>query len=170
MIEWLVALFTAYMLTWPALVILLILGIAFEHNGNRACAVFTGLVAMLVSYFFFNVPLQTIALATVGYLIVGVVWSFWRYKVHVEKEIASIQSMRKLDMNIKNRMLHNLSPSNNLSKITAWIIVWPFSVIENLIGDIIVSIQTLVTKVFKGVYHKIYTSRVQALLDAEEKE
>ena len=55
MIEWLVALFTAYMLTWPALVILLILGIAFEHNGNRACAVFTGLVAMLVSYFFFNV-------------------------------------------------------------------------------------------------------------------
>ena len=57
---------TAYLLTWPALIVLLVLGILFEHNGARGWAVFTGLVAIATSYFFFAVPFETMIVYAVG--------------------------------------------------------------------------------------------------------
>jgi hypothetical protein len=50
-----------------------------------------------------------------------------------------------------------------LPTITAWITIWPFSLVENFVGDIINFIQDLVQKVFRGIYHKIYDSAVAAL-------
>jgi hypothetical protein len=47
--------------------------------------------------------------------------------------------------------------------ITAWVMIWPFSLIENFVGDIINAIQALVKKVFRGIYYKIYDSAVEAL-------
>jgi hypothetical protein len=35
--------------------------------------------------------------------------------------------------------------------------------VENFVGDIITGIQTLVQKIFRGIYHRIYDSAVAAL-------
>lgn len=155
---------TAYLLTWPALIALLVLGIFFEHNGARGWAVFTGIVAMAVSFFFFAVPLETLVVYAVGYIAVGLVWSFWRYKRYVEVEAAKIREM-SANAERKADYAKRLAPNNNLDTITAWILIWPFSAIENVLGDLINAVQALVTKVFKGVYHRIYTSLVGDLLE-----
>lgn len=48
MIDWTVAflggLATGYLLTWPGLIALCVLGVLFEHNDSRGWAVFSGLV------------------------------------------------------------------------------------------------------------------------------
>lgn len=164
MFEGFTLLLSAYLLTWPAFIGLLILGIFFEHAGARGWAVFTGIVTMLVSYFFFDVGLETIAYCAIAYVAVGVVWSFWRYKVFVDESVAKIKESGASGHR-KGLMIETIAPHRNLDTITAWIIIWPFSAVENILGDIITMVQALVSDVFKGVYHKIYTNRVQGMLD-----
>mgnify|MGYP000170277820 CR=1 FL=1 len=159
---------TAYLLTWPALIVLLVLGILFEHNGARGWAVFTGLVAIATSYFFFAVPFETLLVYAVGYIVVGLFWSFWRYKRFVEAEANTIRNLNVTDER-KAEAARRLAPNNNLDTITAWILIWPFSAIENLLADVINAVQALVTKVFKGVYHRIYTSLVGDLINVTSK-
>ena len=160
MIEAGVGFLAGFLLTWPALIVLVVLGILFEHNGARGWAVFTALVSMLVAYFFFNVSLAAIAVGSVAYIAVGLIWSFWRYKRHAEKVV---EQNRESDTYHKERALAALHPKAMLGTITAWILIWPFSMVENIVGDIITTIQLLVTKFFRGVYHKVYDSAVTAL-------
>lgn len=159
---------TAYLLTWQALIIALIIGIAFEHGGHRKSAVFAGLVAMGISYFYFAVPLKTIWYYVALYFVVGLGWSFLRYGRFLSEKVASLSKRQWDSQEEKEQAVQDLAPINNLERITSWIIVWPFSVIENTLGDIITAIQSLVTRFFKGVYHRIFVSQTEALLNRVE--
>lgn len=149
-----------FLLTWPALVVLAILGVLFEHNGARAWAVTTALATAAVSYFFFGLPLLTILIGAGAYVVIGLIWSVWRYKRHVDK---TVEANRTQDERTRQRVVEGLHPKAMLSTITAWVLIWPFSMVENVAGDLINAIETLVSKIFRGVYHKIYNSAVAAL-------
>lgn len=149
-----------FMLTWPALVLFIIFGILAEHNQARGWAIFMALAVAAISYFYFNIPLFTIALGAVIYVIIGLVWSFWRYKRHADKVVEENKNQSDV---YKHRALEALHPRAMLGTITAWIIIWPFSMIENVVGDVITAIQLLVQKVFRGIYHRIYDSAVSSL-------
>jgi len=148
------------LLTWPAFIVLVFLGILFEHNGARGWAVFTALSVAAVSYFFFSVSLMTIAIGAVGYIVIGLIWSFWRYKRHAQRVV---EEHKKSSAQEKEYALRALHPKAMLATITAWIVIWPFSLVENFVGDIINFIQDLVVRYFRGVYHRIYDSAVAAL-------
>ena len=156
MLETILLFTTAYVLTWPVLVTLCVLGIWCEHSESRGFAVFWALIAAAVAFFYFKVSLIDIAIYSGAYLVVGVVWSFYRYKRFI---VAKIESMREMNHTIVS--IEYYHPSRMLDTITAWIIIWPFSLIENLCGDIINGIETLVKKVFKGVYNRIYESAIK---------
>lgn len=143
--------------------VLILLGILFEHNAARGWAIFTGLIATVVAYFTFQVPLLYIVYGLIGYVIVGVLWSFYRYKRHVTEKVRAAEGA---DDYKKQTLVRELHPSAMLGTITAWIIIWPFSIIDNLIGDVISTIETLVRTVFRSVYHRIYESAMSKLLDS----
>ena len=67
--------------------------------------------------------------------------------------------------------IEELKPSNMLGKLTTWALIWPFSMVENVLGDFIKIIQTFITKFFRGIYNRIYMSAVGKLMPevAEEK-
>ena len=142
------------------LAVLFILGILFEHNGSRGWSIFSGLVTAAVAYLFFNVSLMWIAIGAAGYVVIGVIWSFWRYKRHSRKVVAEHKNSPSSE---KERALRALHPTAMLGTITAWIIIWPFSFVENFVGDIINFVQDLVVRYFRGVYHRIYDSAVSDL-------
>jgi hypothetical protein len=152
--------FGGLLLTWPALVALALLGVLFEANGARGWAVFAAIVTAAVSYFFFHVALATIGIGAVVYLVVGLLWSFYRYKRHASDIVEKFRNAAQRD---RERALELLHPKEMLGTITAWIMIWPFSFIEHFVGDLITGIQTLVSKFFRGVYHRIYDSAVSQL-------
>jgi hypothetical protein len=154
------AFLAGFLVSWPALIVLVVLGILFEHNGARGWAVFTALALAAVSYFFFNVSLVMIGIGAVAYIVIGLVWSFYRYKRHAD---TVVKENRDATPSQKERALAQLHPKAMLSTITAWIVVWPFSMVENIVGDLINTIQLLVTKFFRGVYHRVYDAAVSAL-------
>lgn len=149
-----------YVLTLPFLVVLLTFGILFEHNSAHFWAIFTGIIATTVAYFYFKFPMIDVLYGVVGYAAAGVVWSFYRYKRFVSKKV---DESRTMNDNQKEYLIKEIHPTKMLGTITSWIIIWPFSVIDNLLGDLISAVETLVKTVFRGVYNKIYASAVSQI-------
>ena len=140
--------------------VLFLFGIIAEHGGSRGWAVFWALAMSAIAYVVFSVSLLTIVLGSVGYLAIGVVWSFYRYKRHASKIVDKYKGQ---GVEYRNIAVANLHPKAMLKTITAWIIIWPFSFVEHFVSDIINAIQALVTKIFRGIYHRIYDSAAAAL-------
>jgi hypothetical protein len=159
------AFFAGMFLSWPSLITLFIFGVLAEHNDSRGWAVFWSLLIIPSCYFFFDLSFKTMLVYSLLYITIGVFWSFFRYKRFIIVEAQAIRDNPRFDENEKRNRAKYLHPTKQLDTITAWIIVWPFSAIENFAGDLIDAIRTLVTKVFKGVYYKIYTSTMGDLLD-----
>lgn len=160
--EFVMGFLTAYVLTWPGLLVLFFVGAFFERAELRPLAVIAGLATLVTAYFFFNLgALEALVYAGV-YLFVGVFWSFWRYKRHVETAVEKLKTLDPKDYEYR-KLKENLPPTEMLDTITAWIIIWPLSLVENVAADLIDGIQTLVKTVFKSVYAKIYASAMATL-------
>jgi hypothetical protein len=162
MIETITALALAYLVTWPAILLFCLLGIACEHRDSRGWAVFYALAAIASSYFFFNMSLQTILVAVGAYLAVGVTWSIYRYSRFVTESVTDLKTKRMTSNEITYAK-ERLHPLKMVDTLVAWIIIWPFSLIEHAISDILDALEKLVTKVFRGVYVKIYENAVKDL-------
>ena len=113
--EFILGLFTGYLLTWPGLIILLVLGTIFEANEAHGWSMFTGLISAVVAYFFFSVPLITIAYYVAGYVAIGFLWSFWRYKRYADK---IVDEYKDRDQSVRKVALDHLDPRQMLDKIT----------------------------------------------------
>jgi hypothetical protein len=137
-----------------------LVGVLFESYDSTGWATFVGVITGVVSYAFFKIPLVDLIIYGVAYLIVGFFWSFWRYKRHsrdvVERCIGADASVKKI-------ALYNLYPTRMLDRITQWVLIWPFSMVGNFIGDFVKLIQTAITKYFRSIYHKIYNQAVSDL-------
>lgn len=149
----------AYLLTFPALILLILLGIIFEFYDN-VLSVYTGIAAALVAYFMFNIPLTTLAIYAGIYLIVGIVWSFWRFKRYTDKQVDEYNEIADKREYEYNRLLERISLKSSTGRIVAWITVWPFSMIENLTSDIVKLLKSLVTDVLKYFYNIIVDNAV----------
>lgn len=148
-----------YAVTLPFLIVLLFAGILFEHNEWRGSAVFSAIVATVIAYFYFKFPFSYALYGSVAYAVIGVFWSFYRYKRHVGKQVEKTR-FPGISVAQKEAIIQRMHPTAMLGTITAWILIWPFSIIDNLVGDVISTIEHLVKTVFRGVYHKIYTTAV----------
>ena len=165
--EFLLGLATGYLLTWPGFIILLILGTIAESNDAHGIAAFFGIVAAVTAYFFFHIDPAIIAIYIGAYFVIGFGWSIWRYKRHaldvVEQEKRQSEYSRKL-------AIERLHPTKMLGTLTTWVFIWPFSMVENVSGDLIKLVQTTITKFLKSIYHRIYNNAVGQLMPEETKE
>jgi hypothetical protein len=153
----------AYILTWPFLIGLFVFGIWFEHSESTGWAVFTAIIASIVAYFYFKVPLLNLLYYALGYSVVGVLWSFYRYKRFVRDGVEKINADKDLSESSRKLHIKYLHPGENLDKITAWVIVWPFSFIDNFVGDVINFVENLVKTYFKAVYTRIWESAIKEI-------
>lgn len=163
--------FLAWVAVWalsvPFLIGLLVIGLLAEHNESRGWAIFLILVASVVSANYFKLTAIEIATYAGIYGVIGVLWSGWRYKRHVAKEIDRARRAKGgAPFNeAERRFLQNdLNPSRMTGTLVAWILVWPFSVIDSSIGDLISAVTILVRTVFKGMYTRIYNSAMDRLM------
>ncbi len=155
MIDAILVFLAAWAVSGPSLVLFCLFGVWAEHIEARGFAVFWALVSAVAAFFYFDVSLESIAISSVGYVCFGLLWSFYRYKRFI---VAKVEYLSQSEY--KFSRIEDYHPSKMLDTITAWIIIWPFSLIENLCGDIINGVETLVKSVFKGVYNKIYNTAI----------
>jgi hypothetical protein len=154
MITTLIAFITGYMLSWYGLGGLFFVGILFEYCNLSGWAVFTGILTALTAYLFFSIPILNILVGTGVYLVVGILWSFWRYKRFITNKVKNL---------ITTSSIKDYHPNKMISTITYWILIWPFSIAENICGDLIKLIESFVKNALTSIFMKIYNSATSQL-------
>jgi hypothetical protein len=168
MIEPVLAFLAGWLLSWPSLFVLFGLGVLFEHADWRGTSLLLTLITAVSAFFFFDVTLIDLAFIAVGYLVIGVLWSFWRYRRYVRKEVELIKQGNH-SPDVQGIKLSYLVPSNNTEIIVGWIMVWPFSAIGSIVGDLIDLVTELVTTTFRKIYASIYNAATKGLLDESKR-
>jgi hypothetical protein len=162
--EFLLGAVTGYLLSWPALGFLIAWAIYAEHSDSSGWALFASIIAGAIAFFMFDVPVKTLAYSALAYAVIGIGWSFWRYKRYVEVRVEEIKRNGYVnDPHSKKRELERLSPKEMTSSIVSWIIIWPVSLVENLVSDIITGLEKLVRGWLNKVYTSIYSSATKDL-------
>lgn len=85
---------------------------------------------------------QLLVICCILYLIIGIIWSFWRWYKYCKNYLNTIKYENYID---------RLNVSNNRSRIIGWVIFWPWSFIWNIIGDIF----NWIFKYFRSIYTNI---------------
>lgn len=166
MLEFISGVFIGYMLNWWAIIGTCILCAFSVHTDSRFFSVFfLGLFGLIV-YNMFSMSLEQLMYYTIGYVVVGFLWSFWRYKKFVREEVEKFNNrcsgMSEYQRNEeKEYMISQLDVSKHTDKIVFWIVVFPFSMAENLLGDIIDLFIRVVTVYMKSVYAYIMQSELK---------
>lgn len=160
---------STYILTIPFLFILFGLGVIFEAADSNA-SVFVGIISAIIAFFVFDVPLLTIVLSTIGYFVIGVLWSVWRYKRYADTKVQKYIESKSDSSYDRKEIVNGLKLNYMVGRITSWIIIWPFSMVENVTGDILRLIKNIVTEQLKSVYNKIYTNATSKLPFIQETE
>lgn len=138
-------------LSWPALILLILIAIGFEHNEAHGWTVFALIIIAGMAFFMFNLTWTQIGIVAAAWIPVGLIWSFWRWKRHVSN---TVRKVRNEELSI-DRGKRDIMPSGNVDKITYWVLAWPFSLVEMLLGDIIDIVQSMIRSVFRGTYARI---------------
>lgn len=153
-----------YLFSVPALICLMILGVIFSSYECDGWAVFIGICTGIIGYSMFGVTLTNIIIIAIAYFTIGVLWSFWRYKRFVD---SAIEYDNKTDKSIVFLQIR-IDPKNNVGKISSWIMSWPFSMVENITGDVVRMIRTFISETMKSVYNKIYENAIAKIINPEE--
>lgn len=164
-----------YILLWPVLAVIAILAVFSDHNDRTGWALIFGIISTIIAVKLFG-PFNRdyVIWAAWLYVPVGCVWSFWRYKrwcdvkvVEVKKSLALRRRTSAQDSvafeAYKAESLREIGPTNNIGRITYWILVWPISMVSSVLSDIINLVERLVRDVLKKIYSSIYNSAVKEI-------
>lgn len=150
--DFFMGLITGYFLNWFALSALVLLAVFFEAIDCPKTTVALTLLAGFVAYLFFGVPLTYVLYGLVGYAVIGVAWSLWRYRRYVRAFVAKYP----------NGDFSKLAPAREAGRIVQWMLAWPVSMVSSITGDIIVVAKSLVTGWLRGIYEGIWRDATQA--------
>jgi len=153
----------------PAIIAIIFFGILAASNNAEDWSVFWGVVLVAVLVPIYNLTLvQTIFLVVI-YFLVGFLWSFYRYKVWVKNSVDQYdQTYANKGMAVsREEYFLRLRPNKNVSLILMWVLIWPFSIVENLCSDLVRFLRDLVKVTFSSVYLKLFESVTSAARNKE---
>jgi hypothetical protein len=131
--------------------ILIILALWAESLDNHKTTAFFVALGLVSSYFMFNISIVYL----LAYIPVGMLWSVWRWKIHCKK--ATIRAkLRKADVteraSQRRRLEKEVRLKDNVDKIVSWIVCFPVSVLEQVVGDVVLMLKVIVTEWFAKLY------------------
>lgn len=154
------------LITYNSLFIFLSLGILFEILNCEKLTTFFVVTASLIAIFLFKIPISLIAIYLIVYILIGTIWSFWRYKQYIKKIIIEMTHRSEYSKTLE---LDGANPKKMVSTIAHWIIVWPFSCIQHTTKDIVNMLKDYVSVTLSRVYNSIYeTTTKEARLELTE--
>lgn len=156
MIEYIVGFFSG-ILSWYLLIGLCVFGVISEYNERRTLGVIFAVATAFSVISFFNISVRDSIVISIGYFVIGVIWSFWRYRVFLVSRIEHINTCYADNSEqMRQTKMGELAPKYMVGTLVAWIVAWPFSFIGNIISD-------FVSVVIIKTYMKVYSSSVKKI-------
>lgn len=152
--------------SWWAIIPLVLLAIIMEANDSDGWATFWFIPAAIGAYLLFKPSTDYLIVAAIGYFVIGVLWSFYRYKQYLNKKIEYYK--RYSDINRLSDHIGLHTPDREVDRLVAWILIWPVSTIAHLTGDIALAVRSMVLGMFRGAYRKMYNNAVNEAIRQSE--
>ena len=148
--------------SWIFLFGVFFLAILAETKENLGWSIFLGILTVVSLYFVFgftSIGLPWWGVASI-YAAGGMIHALWRWfrstSIITDRFNQSID-----DLSVGSRQSairqykRDTDYRDNMDKITYWIIAWPISGAAHFLGDVVNTVQQVVTKFFSGVFDSI---------------
>ncbi len=106
------------------------------HDDSAGWSLFWLIALSIVVFGTYPIPIHYFFIGLALYLPIGVLWSLTRWKKYCRRRVQDVAEHYGKDW-WDTEGSHWLSPSTHISKIINWIVSWPFSLLENIMGDLI---------------------------------
>ena len=160
------------LLTLPFIVGVLVISLLCELKDAYGWSTFLLMVAGATSYFFFTFPSIYLLYGAIGYFPVGFIWSFWRWRVYCRTTALKIMNRLKQRYNIsstntksaklQDEFNEDFSRDTNIPdnkwRIVHWVLVWPLSIIQYILSDLVRVVEAAITRWLRGIYDAISNS------------
>jgi hypothetical protein len=160
-----------YVLTIPALIIILLIATYQESREHHTWAAFLMIVSLTIIYFIFEIKLIHALIVAAAYIPIGMIWSVFRWKIHCKRstekakndllnrhEDVTSNRFKGNDSFISIHLKDSIDVRRNTDKLVLWVVCWPISIIERSIGDAIHAVRFMVTDWFGSVFQRISDS------------
>ena len=149
-------------LVWWEIIALVALIIGFSIGLFRESSTGTGIIIVIfiavfwshISFIYNAVGFWGIVSTISGYLMIGGVWSLWKWKDYVKSEIEYVKTQYDIPIveDFRKEAFNRIKRNMDYDIIGFWILMWPFSVTGYLFNDILSKFARVI---FGGVYEKI---------------
>ena len=148
------------------------------HEESDGWAIFWMLIWGTAIYFAFQLTWMQALIGAAAYIPIGILWSMHRWKRHCKKKVASYKEdterhirQRDLDPDAANEhralekedLARQLEVDGSVTRLARWVVIWPFSMIDHIVGDLWDAIVTLIQKHLVNVYKRIATNAMKDL-------
>lgn len=176
MIETILAFFAGVIVShwfiWPALVF----AIFCDYREWKFMAVVSTALLGFAAYLIFQPPTAWLMYGALAYLPIGFLWSFFRYRRHVGTMVKQFNAYVKenkdnpqADLRYQRNSLDRESKiSHNVDRVTYWVALWPISVVQSILDDVIAAIEHFVTKTLRRLYDGIRNSALKNVTEIED--
>jgi hypothetical protein len=106
------------------------------------------------------VDVKTLGMFIGAYIPIGLFWSFFRWRRFCNRKVAEFNEYDWGDdsgakTSAINHLKRDIDPSKNVGRVVQWIFIWPFSLIDNILGDIYDMVVNLVRVHLISLYRRI---------------
>jgi len=160
---------TGYLFTIPSLVIIITICCLWEHNENYFLAFVSEVFLIFVIFKIFMLPGNYLIYGCLAYLPIGFVYSFWKWFRYCNNIINETKEQKKVFdqtcnvdknkkekiKNIINDAQYDINIMEQWRMVVFWILTWPLSAIDLMLGDLYDMILIICQRVLKHGYELI---------------
>lgn len=169
-----IAFVLGYLAAWPSWFILIGLCLWSDYAESSGWTVFLSILFGVASYFLFNLSPKDLLWTAPLYVVIGVLWSLWRWKRRCDKKVALFMEGADKNKNKHGREIleQQITPSavGNKERITTWVLTWPFGLVVHSCNDIFSLVGKMIDKYLIKAYQGIGQTAINKLPPAEDTE
>lgn len=145
----------AILFTWPALMGFFVLALFFEAFDKYVFSVLFTVLTMFIVWNFV-LPGMFAWYYVAAYFPIGFIWSFYRWGRYCEDKVDANNELPEGDgygtrLNV-DKMRDELNFKRHVDRIICWVLAWPTSALENLVGDLVRFIKRIITTACRKIY------------------
>jgi hypothetical protein len=157
-----VAILTGLFFSYWSIALISLCLLFFSYKDYRNWSLFFISILAVVAYQVFALEPMDAAKCLAGYLPIGILWSFWRWKRHGDVTMKGIDPV-SLNDNQRSVLIEKITPRYNIDLITGWVMAWPFSAISHIFSDLIALVSKIIREYFIEIYTKISGNHLEKL-------
>jgi hypothetical protein len=150
-------------------VILLIFADSDDYDDSIFWAFLAGTLLVIGGYFAFGLDWERMKWVLAGYIPLGVVWSFFKYRKYCTKQAKRVLGKafrNSADFTFTKTQKRDFDELTSLPTVTGrvsyWILFWPLSIVAWAVRDLLVDFADwLINSVFKKAYDAVRNSAVK---------